>query len=594
MKSGDPSDRNQDPPGDAQGGGYAPGLDSGSLRDGDRWLRVALENSPEIIKVVDPDGTLRYASPAFGRALGYDPGEAVGRMNVFNHVHPDDLPRVLGEAEKALSKAGVATNKAEYRFRHKDGSWRWMEGAGTLLIDSPAARGFVVSARDVTERKALEERLMHQALHDPLTGLSNRRLFVDRLGHALERTRRRKGRRVAVLFMDLDDFKGVNDSLGHEAGDLLLAAAAERLRGRLRPEDTLARFGGDEFAVIVEDVGDPDKAVRVAERIAEAFGDPFGLEGRELYISASIGIALGNAPDDTAEDLLRDADTAMYRAKESGAGHSVFDPAMRERAVGRLELENDLRRAVERGEFVIRYQPIVRLDGGAVCAVEALVRWEHPERGLLNPGGFVPAAEESGLIVPMGEQVLREACRTGRRWQEEHPRMPPLVVSVNLSARQLARPDLAETVERTLAETGLEARSLSLDVTETAYVGALEGNTGALARLRGMGVGVSIDDFGTGYSSLAYLKRLPADAVKIDRSFVAGLGEDIEDTAIVGTVIDLAHTFGMEAVAEGVETEEQAGVLGQMGCDMAQGYHFARPLPPEAVPPFLVGQRSPG
>jgi diguanylate cyclase (GGDEF)-like protein len=390
--------------------------------------------------------------------------------------------------------------------------------------------------------------------------------------------------------MDLDNFKGINDSLGHGTGDLLLAAAAERLGRLLRPEDTLARFGGDEFAVIVEDVGAPDEAVRVAERIAEAFGDPFGLEGRELYARASTGIALGDARTKTPEDLLRDADTAMYRAKESGAGYSVFDPAMHERAVGRLRLENDLRRAIGRGEFVVHYQPIVRLDRDEVVAVEALVRWEHPERGLLEPDEFVPLAEESGLVVPIGERVLRDACLRGKRWQEEYPRMPPLVVSVNLSARQLSRPDLAETVQRTLRGTGLEARCLSLDVTETAYVGVLEGNTGALERLREMGVGISLDDFGTGYSSLSYLKRLPADALKIDRSFAAGLGEDLEDTALVGMVIELAHTFGMEAIAEGVETEAQARLLGEMGCDKAQGYHFARPLPPEAVPEVLLAR----
>jgi diguanylate cyclase (GGDEF)-like protein len=388
--------------------------------------------------------------------------------------------------------------------------------------------------------------------------------------------------------MDLDDFKNVNDSIGHDAGDLLLVAVAERLEGCLRPEDTLARFGGDEFVVLLEDVRDPAGAARVADRIADGFRSPFRLEGRELYARTSIGIATGDARTKTPEGLLRDADTAMYRAKEAGGGgYEVFEPAMHERALGRLELENDLRRAIEEDEFVVHYQPMVRLAGGAVCAVEALVRWAHPERGLLNPGEFVPAAEDSGLVVPMGELVLEEACRRAKGWQEAHPQMPPLVVSVNLSARQLSRPNLAGTVFRVLDETGLDARCLALDVTETAYVRALEGNTGALARLREMGVGVSIDDFGIGYSSLAYLKRLPADAVKIDRSFVRGLGEDIEDTAIVRTVIELAHTFGMEAVAEGVETGGQAELLREMGCDMAQGYHFARPMPPERIPATL-------
>jgi diguanylate cyclase (GGDEF)-like protein len=389
--------------------------------------------------------------------------------------------------------------------------------------------------------------------------------------------------------MDLDGFKVVNDSLGHEAGDLLLTVVAQRLGRCLRPEDTLARFGGDEFVVLLGDVGDPDEAVRVAERITEELRRPFVLEGRSLFASASIGIGTGDARTKTTDDLLRDADTAMYRAKESGDGYRVFDPTMHEQAVKRLELENDLRRAIERGEFVVHYQPIVRLDGVDVWGVEALVRWKHPERGLLNPDEFVPVAEESGLMVPMGVAVLEEACRRAVEWQKAHPQIPPLVMSVNLSARQLARPDLAGTVEDVLGRTGLEGSCLALDVTETAYVKTLEGNTGALDRLRGAGVKVSIDDFGTGYSSLSYLKRLPADAIKVDKSFVGGLGEDAEDTAIVRMIVELAHTLGMEVVAEGVETEEQAALLREMGCDFGQGFHFSKPLPPKDVPGFLTG-----
>jgi EAL domain-containing protein (putative c-di-GMP-specific phosphodiesterase class I) len=341
--------------------------------------------------------------------------------------------------------------------------------------------------------------------------------------------------------------------------------------------------------VLLEDVDDSAEAVRVAERITDELRRPFALEGRELYVSASIGISLGDARTHDPEDLLRDADTAMYRAKEAGSDYSLFDPAMHERAVLRLALENDLKRAIERGEFVVHYQPIVRLDDRSVWGVEALVRWEHPERGLLNPDEFVPVAEESGLVVPMGTAVLEEACRRAKGWQEAYPKMPPLIVYVNLSARQLARPDLAEAVEGALRRTGFDGNCLGLDVTETVYVKALEGNTAALDRLREMGVRVSIDDFGTGYSSLSYLKRLPADALKIDKSFVRGLGEDVEDTTIVRMVVELAHTLGMEVIAEGVETEEQAALLAEMGCDKAQGYHFSRPLPPEDVPGFLGG-----
>jgi diguanylate cyclase (GGDEF)-like protein/PAS domain S-box-containing protein len=639
---------------------------NGTPGQDDWWLRSVVEHSSEIVAVIDPDGTLRYANPAFGRVLGYDPGEAAGTMNVLDHVHSDDLPYVLEETKEALAEGGVATNRAEYRFRQADGSWRWMESVGTYLLDDPAVGGVVITSRDVTERKEAvrrseerlrsladsafegilisdageileanraltdmfgyslaelvgrsalefvapehrdlvrqkiasgaeepyevigvrkdgtrldlevrgraysyrgrdvrvtavrdvterkraegrlreaeeryrtlveqipavtyidpvddpdtslytsphiermlgytpeewiagklwlkrlhpddrervlaaderfeaggeerfseeyrllakdgsvvwvredavvikddegkplywqgiisdvtqkkrsEERLHHLAFHDPLTGLPNRRLFVDHLGHALKLTRR-QGNRVAVLFMDLDQFKVVNDSLGHEVGDLLLTVVAQRLGRCLRPEDTLARFGGDEFVVLLEAVGDPAEAVRVAERITEELRRPFVLEERQLYAAASIGVSVGHARTHGPDGLLREADTAMYRAKAEGSGYEVFDPAMHDRAVTRLELENDLRRAIEEDEFVVHYQPIVNLQTGELWGMEALVRWEHPERGLLNPDEFVPVAEESGLVVPMGELVLGEACRRAVEWQREFP-----------------------------------------------------------------------------------------------------------------------------------------------------------------------------
>jgi diguanylate cyclase (GGDEF)-like protein/PAS domain S-box-containing protein len=704
----DPSDRDQKDLGKGipHGGTGEPRHDYGTLGEDARWLRTVVENSSEIVKIVDPDGTLRYASPAFERMLGYAPEEAIGTMNVLDHVHPDDLPHVLEETEKALSEGGIITNKAEYRFRHKDGSWRWLESVGTYLLDDQAVNGVVVTSRDVTERKeaeeryrtlveqipavtyidpvddpdtslytspqieemlgytpqewhneklwpkrlhpddrervlaaderfeagggepfseeyrllakdgsvvwvreeavlvrdeageplywqgvfynlterkALEERLQYQAFHDYLTDLPNRRLFMDRLGQALRRNIRRH-KRVAVLFMDLDNFKVVNDSLGHDVGDLLLTVVAQRLRRCLRPEDTLARFGGDEFAVLIEPLDDTAQAVQVAERIAEELRSPFIMEGRDLYVIASIGISLGDARTHDPDDLLREADTAMYRVKDGGGVFRVFDPAMYERAFTQLEVENDLRRAIEQEEFVVHYQPMVDLQTGELWGMEALVRWDHPERGLLEPSEFVPVAEESGLVIPMGEQVLKEACLRAKEWQEEDPRVPRLMMSVNLSASQLSRMDLAETVERVLGETGLEGSRLTLDVTETVYVKVLAGNTAILDRLTDLGVRFSIDDFGTGYSSLSYLKRLPADAIKIDKSFVDGLGKDVEDTAVIRMIIELAHTLDLEVIAEGVETEEQVDLLKEMGCDLAQGYHFSKPLPPEAAP----------
>nr|MDQ3360185.1 EAL domain-containing protein [Actinomycetota bacterium] len=560
------------------------------LRETEARYRSLVERVPAAIyrQEIEHNGAVSYISPQIEALTGYAPGEYADPTFWVRTMHPDDRARVLAEDERT-DRTGEPF-KVEFRKFARDGRLIWLRDEAVLVRDAagePLYWQGVVS--DITERKNLEERLEHQAFHDPVTGLPNRRLFVDRLGQALQRTRRRKGRRVTVLFMDLDGFKNVNDSLGHEAGDLLLSVVAQRLRRCLRPEDALARFGGDEFVVLVEDVDDPAEAVRVAERITEELRRPFALEGRELYVSASVGISFGTARTKSPDDLLRDADTAMYRAKEAGSDYSLFDPAMHERAMGRLELENDLRRAIQEEEFIVHYQPIVRLDDRSVWGVEALVRWEHPERGLLNPDEFVPVAEESGLVVPMGTAVLEEACRRAKGWQEAYPKMPPLIVYVNLSARQLARPDLAEAVEGALRRTGFDGNCLGLDVTETVYVKALEGNTAALDRLRALGVRVSIDDFGTGYSSLSYLKRLPADALKIDKSFVRGLGEDVEDTTIVRMVVELAHTLGMEVIAEGVETEEQAALLAEMGCDKAQGYHFSRPLPPEDVPGFLGG-----
>lgn len=559
-----------------------------ALTESEKRFRSSFDDAAIGMALVGLDGRWLRVNRSLCEILGYPQGELLGKT--FQDVtHPADLQKDL-EQRRRLVDGYVRTYQMEKRYLHKEGHVVWVLLSVSLVRDEGGEPLYFVSqTQDIGERKRMEGQLQRQALHDDLTGLPNRKLFVDRLRQALGRTRRRSGRKVAVLFMDLDGFKVVNDSLGHEAGDLLLTVVAQRLRRCLRPEDTLARFGGDEFVVLLGEVDDPHEAVRVAERITEELRRPFLLEGRRLFASASIGIGLGDARTKTGDDLLRDADTAMYRAKQSRAGYSVFDPAMYERAVKRLELENDLRRAIERDEFVVHYQPIVGLGDRKVWGVEALVRWNHPQRGLLNPDEFVPIAEESGLVVPMGEGVLEEACRRAKGWQKAYHQTPSLVLSVNLSTRQLARPDLAEIVEDVLERTGFEGSCLALDVTETVYVRTLEGNTGTLDRLRGAGVRISIDDFGTGYSSLSYLKRLPADAIKVDKSFVGGLGEDVEDTAIVRMIIELAHTLGMEVVAEGVETEEQAALLKEMGCDFGQGYLFSKPLPPEEEPVIPTG-----
>jgi diguanylate cyclase (GGDEF)-like protein/PAS domain S-box-containing protein len=442
--------------------------------------------------------------------------------------------------------------------------------------------------RDISERRAYEERLQHQAHHDPLTGLPNRALFLDRLNQALNRARR-DGQQRAVLFIDLDRFKDVNDSWGHDAGDRLLVGVTARLRACLRDEDTLARQGGDEFTILLEAVADAGEAARVADRLATALDRPFPIEGQEHRITASIGIVMTQGVHLRAEDLLRDADIAMYRAKEAGkARYAIFDPAMQSGLLERLALERELRQALDTDRFVLHYQPIVDLATRAVVKVEALVRWPHPQRGFIPPTTFIPIAEESGLIRPLGRWVLREACRQARLWEQAGL---PVAVAVNLTAHEFQGATLIEEVTSALAATGLTPEHLLLEITESVAMRDVAATTATLATLRGHGVRVAIDDFGTGYSSLAYLKRLPVDTLKIDRAFIDGLGDDPEDTAIVEAIITLAHTLGLQVVAEGVETPAQAAQLRTLGCESAQGYLFARPLPASDLRALLALER---
>jgi diguanylate cyclase (GGDEF)-like protein len=448
----------------------------------------------------------------------------------------------------------------------------------------------VVNSRDVTKRKALEEQLRHQALHDPLSGLPNRALFMDRLEHALARADRRASK-VAVLFMDLDNFKITNDSLGHEVGDQLLVAVAERLKACLRPEDTAARVGGDEFTILVEEVDGLRDAARVAERIAESLQRPFALDQYEVFFTTSIGIALSGPLQKLPADLLRHADLAMYQAKHKGkARYEVFEPSMGTDVLERLQLESELRRAVERGEFKVYYQTVVTLEGGRIGGAEALVRWEHPKRGLLLPKEFLSVAEETGLIVRIGEGVLREACHQMRAWQERYPGTPPLTISVNLSTREFFHPKLIAEV---LDESEIDPASLQLEITEGAMTSNATYSTDrTLRKLKRMGVQLAIDDFGLGYSSLSYLKRFPVDFLKIDRSFIAGLGQEpngvsTKDTEIVKAMIDLTHGLGLRVIAEGVETSEQLAQLRNMKCDLAQGNYFSEPLPSGALAVIL-------
>ncbi len=550
----------------------------------------AIAESGEGILITDParpENPVVYANRGFERITGYPVDEMVGRSCRVLQGPARDQPGLRGlrsAVGEGREWSGVLRN---YR---RDGTPFWNRlSVSPVRDDEGRLTAFVGVMNDVTERQRLEQRLERQAFHDHLTGLPNRALFLDRAGHALARAARRGGE-VAVLFLDLDEFKVVNDSLGHEAGDRLLVSVAGRLRACLRPGDTVARLGGDEFVVLLEDDG-RGEAPRVAGRIAGGLRRSFVLEGHEVSVTASIGVAFGDPARGDPGDLLREADLAMYRAKERGkARHEVFEEAMNARALERLRLEGDLRRAAAdpAQEFAVHYQPKVSLETGEIVGTEALLRWEHPERGLLFPEEFVALAEETGLIVPLGRWVLEEACRKTRGWQTRRPGGRPLEVGVNLSARQFRHEGLIGEVAGILKDTGLEHGTLDLEITEGVAMGDAGTTVGRLGLLKGLGVKLSVDDFGTGYSSLSYLKRFPVDHLKIDGSFVAGLGDDPKDETIVSNMVDLARGLGLQATAEGVETGEQLRRLRAMGCDVAQGYLFSEPLPAEAAAELLA------
>ncbi len=540
----------------------------GELESSERRFRTLVTNSTDVVLIVGRDGRIAYQSPSVERVLGHSPSSRLGHpVGVLAHPHDAEYFRTT------LTELGAlpgAERTLELRTRHADGSWRILEATAKNLLDDPAVAGIVINCRDVTERRALEEQLKHEALHDPLTTLANRVLFVDRVGHAL--SRRDKPDATGVLFMDLDDFKTINDSLGHAAGDELLQAVAQRLRGNLRLEDTVARLGGDEFAVLVED-GDVTLVEHVGNRLLGALRAPFEIAGKQVHIGASVGAAMSSADIREGEVLLRNADVAMYTAKSRGKGRlEVFEASMHTAAVTRLELKADLERALDRGELRVRYQPIFRLSDGALDGFETLVRWRHPDRGEVGPGEFIPLAEETGLIVPIGRWVLAQACRQAQAWRVAGS---DVKVSVNLAARQLRDPDIVTMVSAVLAETGLEPDALTLELTESSI---MQDDEGRLQELRGLGIHLGLDDFGTGYSSLSYLSRFPIETLKIDQSFTSRLGGANEETALVRSVIQLATSMGMETVGEGIERQEQYDRLLELGCTYGQGFLLARPM----------------
>jgi diguanylate cyclase (GGDEF)-like protein/PAS domain S-box-containing protein len=553
---------------------------------------MVLKSAGEGIFGLDLEGHATFVNPTAANMTGWDADDLLGRSlhDALQHTKPDGAPYPKEECPiYAAFATGATHSRDDEVFWRKDGTSFPVEYVSTPISEDGEIAGAVVTFRDITERKALEGQLRHQAFYDPLTGLPNRALFMDRLEHALARVNRR-GSKVAVLFMDLDNFKVINDSLGHRVGDQLLTAVAERLKVNLRPEDTAARLGGDEFTILVEDVTSVGDVAQIAERIAEILQPPFILEEQEVFVTVSIGITLNNSTQAQPADLLRHADLAMYRAKHRGkARYEMFEPSMDAKAVERLMLETGLRRALVRQQFRVYYQPIVALENDEVTGVEALVRWEHPQRGLLLPEAFLSVAEETGLIVRIGDWVLREAVNQARIWQERYPDTQPLTISVNLSNREFFHPKLVTEV---LDESEIDPARLQLEITE----GAMKSNgTSATERtlrnLRRMGVQLAIDDFGMGYSSLSYLKRFPVDFLKIDRSFIAGLGQDTDgepkDEEIVKAMIDLTHALGLKVIAEGVETSEQLARLRTMKCDLAQGNYFSEPLPSGALAKIL-------
>jgi diguanylate cyclase (GGDEF)-like protein/PAS domain S-box-containing protein len=553
------------------------------LQRSEARFRSAFDNAAIGMALVDLNGRWLQVNPSLCKILGYSEQE-LKALNFQSLTHREDLPSSL-QYVSLLLEGKLPSFQLEKRYIHKLGYTVWVLWSASLARDgaSKSAR-LIFQIQDITERQRAKEQLLHEAFHDSLTGLPNRALFLQYLKLALERVKCNQEPPFAIFFLDLDRFKLINDSLGHVVGDQLLKGIADRLGSCLRPGDRVARLSGDEFALLVRNIEDANDATEVAERIRQQLMQPFNLSGHEVFTTVSIGIAHSASGYEHPEDMLRDADTAMYRAKSLGTSrHEVFDKAMHSNALGLLQLETDLRRAVEREEFLVHYQPIVALENGKLHGFEALVRWEHPEQGMVSPGKFIPLAEETGLIVQIGNLVLREACRQMREWQNLYPASFPLQMSVNLSGKQFLQPDLMGRIKEILRLTRLDPHYLKLEITESVVMDNVEVAIGMLKQIRALGIALSIDDFGTGYSSLSYLHKFPLNTLKVDRSFVSQMKGNNENTEIVRTIITLAKALRMDVIAEGTETREQVAQLRALGCKYGQGYYFSKPLSAKAA-----------
>jgi diguanylate cyclase (GGDEF)-like protein/PAS domain S-box-containing protein len=557
-----------------------------SARQNEARFRSLVQHSSDVIIVAREDGTIRFVSPSASRVFGYDPGEML-RRSMSELLHHDDRERAVTFFRSAAQAPGVS-GPVEWRFRQPDGSWLHAEILATNLLHDPTVKGVVLNTRDVSERRRLEEQLTHQAFHDPLTGLANRALFRDRVSHALALAQRR-GSPVTVLYLDLDDFKNVNDSLGHAEGDRLLIAVAERFLACARTADTVARLGGDEFAILIEG-GDAGEGL--PDRLAAAMSHPFSLSGNQLRVTASIGVATAGAGD-SADDLLRNADMAMYAAKRHGKGHAeTYESRMYADIRERLDLEAALRLAIEGQELTLFYQPIVNLKSGSIYGLEALLRWEHPRFGRLLPQHFIPLAEETGLIVQLGAWVLAEACRQIQVWRIAYPDLR-LQVSVNISGRQLEGAGLTDALRQTLTSSGVEPTAVVLEITESVLMQQTDAVLERLQQLKTLGVRLAIDDFGTGYSSLSYLQRFPIDILKIAKPFVEEVGQGADRSALARAIVGLGDTLKLQTIAEGIERAEQQAALIALGCTLGQGHHFWPALSAAAIEELLSGDRQP-
>ncbi len=565
-------------------------------------FQIVTENAADMIALVDVKGRRLYNSPAYKRILGYSAAE-LGETSAFEQIHPDDRFRVL-EAAREARESGVG-KRLEYRIKHKDGSWLVLESIASTIRDGKGeVAKMVIVNRDITQRKRAEQQLEHNLFHDLLTGLPNRRLFLDRLQHLFVKARRDPSRQCALLLVNIDHFKGFNERLGTAAGDQLLQEIARRIGTCLRQDDTIARhdtgssgepvlsrLGGDEFTILLDSVNEPSDAMRAATRVKEVVAEPLFVDGREVRASVSIGIALSTDAHERPEDLLKDADVAMRRAKAMGGSRcEVFDEVMHTRAMGRLRLEEDLRTAMAERQFRVYYQPVVDLNSRRVVSLEALLRWDHPSQGLISPFRFIEAAEDSGLLVLIGQWLLLQVCRQLREWDAASFSEHPVNITVNVSARQFADARLANDIQDALRETGINPARLQLEMTESVAAADPKLTITVLSHLKHMGIGVILDDFGTGPSSLSGLRQFPVDTLKVDRTLIREMQSDRTASDMVEVIITLAHKMNLRAVAEGIETAKQVEHLRGLGCEFGQGYFFSQPLEPKAVMPFLRQQ----